>query len=67
VPITRQNRGSELEIPHIPFREKESVANTQAIGSLPSIRFERRLGMLPLADLEAVKKALAKACGFSSA
>ena len=29
IPITRQNRGSELEVPlgHLPFLDKESVAN----------------------------------------
>jgi len=64
IPITRQNRGSELEIPlgHLPLLDKESVANVQAIGSLPSIRFEKRLGVLPTAGLLAVKKALVKAC-----
>ncbi|MGH7951712.1 MAG: type II toxin-antitoxin system PemK/MazF family toxin, partial [Limisphaerales bacterium] len=38
IPITRQNRGSELEVPlgHLPFLDPESVANAQAIGSLPS-------------------------------
>ena len=32
IPITRQNRGSELEVPlgHLPFLEPESVANVQA-------------------------------------
>ena len=66
IPITKQNRGSELEVPlgHLPFLDKESVANVQAIGSLPSIRFERRLGVLPAADLEVVKKALVKACAL---
>lgn len=66
VPITRQNRGSELEVPlgHLPFLDKESVANAQGIGSLPSVRFQRRLGVLPSADMEAVKKAMAKALGL---
>ena len=38
IPITKQNRGSELEVPlgHLSFLDKESVANVQAIGSLPS-------------------------------
>src|SRR5205814_9507610 len=35
----------------ISFLDKESVANVQAIGSLPSVRFEKRLGVLPAADL----------------
>jgi len=66
IPITKQNRGSELEVPlgHLPFLDKESVANVQAIGSLPSVRFEKRLGVVPPADLEAVKKALVKACAL---
>jgi mRNA interferase MazF len=66
IPITRQNRGSELEVPlgHLPFLDKESVANVQAIGSLPSGRFEKRLGVLPAADLESVKKALLRACAL---
>ena len=66
IPITKQNRGSELEVPlgHLPFLDKESVANVQGIGSLPSVRFERRLGVLPAADLAAVKKALVRACAL---
>ena len=66
IPISRQNRGSELEVPlgHLPFLDKESVANVQAIGSLPSVRFEKRLGALPAADLEIVKQALVKACAL---
>lgn len=66
IPITRQNRGSELEVPlgHLPFLEPESVANVQAIGSLPFVRFEKRLGVLPAAELKAVKTALLKACAL---
>ena len=66
IPITRQNRGSELEVPlgHLPFLDPESVANAQAVGSLPSVRFERRLGVLPAAELHAVKAALVKACAL---
>ncbi len=67
IPITRQNRGSELEVPlgHLPFLDLESVANTQGIGALPSIRFEKRLGVLPRAELKAIKTALIKACALS--
>jgi mRNA interferase MazF len=66
IPITRQNRGSELEVPlgHLPFLDPESIANVQAIGSLPSVRFERRLGIVPKSDLEKVKAALLKACAL---
>ena len=66
IPITRQNRGSELEVPlgHLPYLDRESVANVQAIGSLPSVRFEKCLGVLPAADLNAVKSALVRACAL---
>ena len=66
IPITKQNRGSELEVPlgHLPFLDKDSVANVQGIGSLPSVRFEKHLGTLPATDLDAVKKALVKACAL---
>ena len=66
IPITRQNRGSELEVPlgHLPFLAPESVANAQGIGSLPAVRFEKRLGVLPAADLQAIKSALVKACAL---
>ncbi len=66
IPITKQNRGSELEVPlgHLPFLDSESVANVQAIGSLPSVRFEKRLGIVPPTDLKAVKAALLKACAL---
>ena len=66
--VTSQNRGSELEVQlgHLRFLAPESVANVQAIGAVPSVRFETRLGMLPSADLVAVKRALVRACGLGS-
>jgi len=66
VPITSQDRGSELEVPlgHLHFLTPESVANVQAIGALPSVRFERKLGVLPPADLLKVKRAMVRACGL---
>ena len=66
IPITRENRGSSLEVPlgHLPFLDPASVANVQAIGSLPSVRFEKRLGVVPVGDLQAIKTAIAKACAL---
>jgi mRNA interferase MazF len=66
IPITKQNRGSELEVPlgHLRFLDHESVANVQGIGSLPSVRFEKRLGVVTDVDLKAVKAALVKACAL---
>ncbi len=66
VPITRQSRGSALEIPlgHLTFLDPDSVANVQGIGALPRVRFERRLGVLGGTELEAIKKDLIKACAL---
>jgi mRNA interferase MazF len=60
------NRGGELEVPlgYLPFLDKKSVAKVQGIGSLPAVRFEKRIGVLPPADLAAVKEALVKACAL---
>lgn len=58
VPLTTQNRISpyEVVIPRLSFLDRESVANVQGLGSIPTVRLERRLGRLPatvLADLKA--------------
>ena len=68
VPITRQSRGSQLEIPldHLPFLDPGSVANVQAISALPRVRFERKLGVVKEEDLASIKRALIKACALSS-
>jgi mRNA interferase MazF len=66
IPITKQNRGSELEVSlgHLSFLDPDSVANVQGIGSLPSVRFEKRLGIVPEVDLKKIKAALIKACAL---
>ena len=66
VPITTQNRGSVLEIAlgHLRFLDSASVANVQAIGSLPRVRFERRLGEVLPDDLARIKAALRLACSL---
>jgi mRNA interferase MazF len=64
IPLTRQNRGSRYEIPlgHLPWLANETVANVQGIGSMPPIRFEKKLGALSEADLLKIKRALIHAC-----
>lgn len=66
IPITRQNRGSELEVPlgHLPFLDPESVANVQAIGSLPFVRFEKLAQVLSLISFQPplVNSRLGKYC-----
>src|SRR5438105_424181 len=58
VPLTTQNRISpyEVVIPRLSFLDRESVANVQGLGSIPTVRLDRRLGRLPertFADLKA--------------
>ena len=61
VPLTTQQRQSpnEVALPRLPFLAQHSVANVQGLGSLPSVRLERRLGMLPDARMGQIKRALA--------
>ena len=48
VPLTTQNRLSRYEVamPKLTFLDRESVANVQGLGSIPTVRLERRLGKL---------------------
>jgi mRNA interferase MazF len=61
VPLTTQHRQSPYEVvlPRLPFLEQNSVANVQGLGSLPTVRLERRLGMLPNATMAQIKRTLA--------
>jgi len=60
VPLTRQHRQSPYEVvlPHLPFLDRDSVANVQGLGSLPTVRLERRLGKLPGDVMVKIKRAL---------
>jgi mRNA interferase MazF len=60
VPLTTQNRHSsyEIAIPRLSFLDRDSVANVQGLGSLPAVRFERRLGKLSDAVMKTIKHAL---------
>jgi mRNA interferase MazF len=60
VPLTRQNRQSRYEVvlPRLPFLDRDSVANVQGLGSLPTLRLERRLGKLPDDVMVKIKRAL---------
>jgi mRNA interferase MazF len=61
VPLTTQHRQSPYEgvLPRLPFLEQHSVANVQGLGSIPTVRLERRLGRLPDAIMAQIKRALA--------
>jgi mRNA interferase MazF len=60
VPLTTQNRHSSYEValPRLGFLDQDSVANVQGLGSLPKVRFERRLGKLPDDVMKSIKRAL---------
>jgi len=60
VPLTTQGRKSlyEVELPRLGFLNAISVANVQGIASIPAVRLERKLGMLPRATMIAIRQAL---------
>ncbi len=60
VPLTTQSRHSpyEVALPKLHFLDRDSVANVQGLGSVPSVRLERRIGRLPTAVMAELKKAL---------
>ena len=61
VPLTTQRRDSpyEVPLPRLPFLDRESIANVQGLGSLPTVRLERRIGGLSPEIMERLKNALA--------
>ena len=60
VPLTTRRRNSpyEVPLPRLPFLDRESVANVQGLGSLPSVRLERMIGKLSVEVIERLKAAL---------
>jgi mRNA interferase MazF len=60
VPLTTQYRGSEYEVilPRLKFLRQDSYANVQGLASIPTIRLERKLGVLPDDVMLEIKQAL---------
>lgn len=69
VPLTTQRRNSpyEVPLPRLPFLDRESVANVQGLGSLPTVRLEREIGTLSAGITEQLKDALAFALDLERA
>jgi mRNA interferase MazF len=69
VPLTTQRRDSpyEVPLPRLPFLDRESVANVQGLGSLPTVRLERRIGKLSAEIMQRLKDALAFAMDLKQA
>lgn len=61
VPLTTHRRGSpyEVPLPRLPFLDHESAANVQGLGSVPTVRLERRIGRLSAELMEDLKDVLA--------
>src|SRR5436190_16718608 len=59
MPLTTQRRDSpyEVPLPRLSFLDRESVANVQGLGSLPTVRLERRIGRLSAGTMEQLKDA----------
>ena len=61
VPLTTHNRQSpyEVALPSLGFLDRNSVANVQGLGSLPTARLERKLGKVPNDVMTQIKRSLA--------
>ena len=61
VPLTTQYRQSQYEVPlpKLNFLKRESYANVQGLGSIPTVRLERKLGRLPDDVLAEIQDAIA--------
>jgi mRNA interferase MazF len=69
VPLTAQRRNNRYEVPlpRLPFLNRESVANVQGLGSLPTVRLERKIGSLSAEIMQRLKDALAFALDLERA
>jgi mRNA interferase MazF len=69
VPLTTQRKDGPYEVllPRLPFLDRESVANVQGLGSIPTVRLERRIGRLSAEIMERLKEALAFALDLKRA
>jgi mRNA interferase MazF len=66
IPLTTQTRGSryEIDVGKLRFLREASVANVQGIGSVPSVRLQRKIGVVPADILVKIKEALRFALDF---
>jgi mRNA interferase MazF len=57
VPLTTQHRLSpyEVPLPRLPYLDRDSVANVQGLGSIPTVRLQRKLGVVPNDVLTRIK------------
>jgi mRNA-degrading endonuclease toxin of MazEF toxin-antitoxin module len=53
-------------VPRLPFLDQDSVANVQGLGSIPTMRLERKLGRLSSDVMAKLKRVLAFVLDLSS-
>ena len=60
IPLTTQYRNSSYEVvlPKLKFLHQDSIANVQGVGSLPSMRLERKLGQISGDVMNQVKQTI---------
>jgi mRNA interferase MazF len=60
VPLTTQYRDSlyEVVLPRLRFLDRDSIANIQGMGSIPTVRLERKLGKLSDEVMLKIKQAI---------
>jgi mRNA interferase MazF len=56
-----------VPLPRLPFLDRESAANVQGLGSLPTVRLERKIGRLSAEVMERLKDTLAFALDLERA
>jgi mRNA interferase MazF len=56
-----------VPLPRLSFLDRESVANVQGLGSLPTVRLERKIGRLSAETMDRLKDALAFALDLDRA
>lgn len=68
MPLTTQYRDSSYEVvlPKLRFLDRDSIANVQGIGSIPTVRLERKLGRLPDEVMPKIKQAILFALDFDT-
>jgi mRNA interferase MazF len=58
---------AQAPLPRLPFLDRESVANIQGLGSLPTVRLDRRIGRLSAEVTGRLKDGLAFALNLERA
>ena len=56
----------EVELPRLGFLNAISFANVQGIASIPEIRLERKIGILPDATMAEIRRALSFALDLNN-